>query len=117
MKINKFFIAFLIFFFILFFAILRYFSSRNSYDIRIQIGLDNLSISNIERNLVVDLKKELLKVKEVKEVVILTKRNSCNVYLRLKPFIVKNEAFLKIQTKIAFFEAVKACARAQDPQK
>ena len=98
MKMNKFLFISLSIFFLIF----LYVSIFNSYKIRIQIDLDNISTFDIEQNLSSDLRKEILKIKEIKEAVVFSKRNSCNIYLKLYPFVLKNNVISKIQTVFSF---------------
>ena len=77
------------------------YQDKNIFNVRINAEFDNISSVEIDSNFAKVIKDELILIPEIKKIVIFSKNNNCNIYLKIKSFILNKEQIIsKIERKI-----------------
>lgn len=72
----------------------------NSYDLKIELEIPNKNPVQIDENVAKVVENEILQIKQVKDLVIVSSFWGCNIYCKFKPFTHKNSATDKIQRRL-----------------
>lgn len=87
-------------FIILFIVILSYLSLDDSYDLKIEVPVENQNPINTDNNIAKNIEDKFLKIQEIKDLIIFSSFYGCNIYCKFKNFCSKNEAINKIEREL-----------------
>lgn len=76
------------------------FKNSNNYDIKISMNFIDLDCKKIDEIYAKNLKDEFLQIKNIKETVIFSKNNICNIYIKLKNKFLKQKTTQEIKLKL-----------------
>lgn len=88
------------------FTIVSFLFLNDGYDFKIELEINDLKVSDIDKNIAKNFEDELLKIKNIRKLYLISSEYGCNIYIKLSYLpLNKSETYQKITNKVNYLSS------------